>query len=138
VSSDFALNEQTAPARFAYHGAAPSEREDARRANSRGALQNWKEILVMSYFHIPMKLVAAAAVAFAIGAAVTPANAALTINALTASGSAIDDLNGVTVEAATAPEEKADHSRSGRQDGTVAPGALAFEPKPIPPGSEDW
>jgi hypothetical protein len=102
----------------------------------------------MSYFHILMKFAAATAVAFAIGAAGAPANAALTFNALTlnaltfnalsAQSSALDDLNGVVVEAATEPEEKADNSRSGRQDGNVARGALAFEPQPIPPGSEDW
>jgi hypothetical protein len=92
----------------------------------------------MSYFHIPMKFAAVATVAFAIGAAGAPANASLTLNALTAQGSAIDDLNGVAVEAAAA-EENAGNSRSCRQDGTAAPGApVAFEPKPIPPGSDDW
>jgi hypothetical protein len=35
----------------------------------------------MSYFHILMKFAAATAVAFAIGAAGAPANAALTVNA---------------------------------------------------------
>jgi hypothetical protein len=103
----------------------------------------------MSYFHILMKFAAAAAVAFAIGAAGAPANAALTLNALTlnaltlnalsAQGSTLDDLNGVAVEAVTSPEENACSSLFRRQDGTLAPGALvAFDPKPEPPGFEDW
>lgn len=107
----------------------------------------------MSYFHIAMKFAAAAAFAATIGVAGTPAHASLTLNSLTlnaltvnslifnalnSSGSALEDLNGVAVEAATAPDENGDNTRSRRQEGTVAPGALAFDPKPIPPGSEDW
>jgi hypothetical protein len=54
---------------------------------------------------------ATAALAFAIGAAVTPANAilnpnALTQNALTAQGSSLDELNGVAVEAVTLPRQQ--------------------------------
>ena len=49
---------------------------------------------------------------------------ALNTNALTAGGAAIDDLNGIAVEAVTAPE------KSG--------GPLAFNPQPDPPGREDW
>jgi hypothetical protein len=113
-----------------------------------------KEIPVMSSFRIPMNLAAGAALMAAIGVAGTPAHASIThnaltanglttnalttnalnmnsltfnalnTNALTAGGSAIDDLNGVAVEAVTASEE------SG--------GPLAFNPQPDPPGLEDW
>jgi hypothetical protein len=89
----------------------------------------------MFHFRIPMKL-ATGALVTAIGLAGTPADAglmlnsltfnaltlnaltvnAITHNALTAKGSAIDELNGVGVEAATAPDE------------------VAFDPQPIPPG----
>jgi len=94
----------------------------------------------MSHFHIPMGLAAAAALAAAMGVAGTPAHASLTLNALTATGSALEDLDGVAVEAATVAfeaqpitpgDEDADNSRSRRQD-------VAFEPQPEPPGLEDW
>jgi hypothetical protein len=73
----------------------------------------------MLHFKVPMKLAAAALVA-AIGAAGSPAHAALTINALTlnaltlnaltlnaltSKGSAIDELNGVAVETVTVSSE---------------------------------
>jgi hypothetical protein len=67
----------------------------------------------MSSYRKLTRFAAAAALAFAIGAAVTPANAilnpnaltqnALTQNALAAQGSSLDELNGVAVEAVTAP-----------------------------------
>jgi hypothetical protein len=66
----------------------------------------------MSHFHVPMKLAAAAALAAAIGVAGTPAHAALTVNALTfnaleATGSALDALNGVAAGAVVLPADVA-------------------------------
>jgi hypothetical protein len=57
-----------------------------------------------------MKLAAAAALAAGIGVAGTPAHAvdtlnALSVNALTANGSTLEDFNGVAVEAVTLPDE---------------------------------
>jgi hypothetical protein len=84
--------------------------------------------------------VAATIMSAALVASAGPAGAAFIGNALEATGWQLDELNGVAVEAATAPEENADNCRSRRQDGTLAPGALlAFVPQPDPPGNhEDW
>ena len=71
----------------------------------------------MSTFRIPAGIAAAAGLIAAIGVAGTPARAslthnaltynALTFNALSSAGSAIDDLNGVAVEAVALPEAAA-------------------------------
>jgi hypothetical protein len=65
----------------------------------------------MSSYRKLTRFAAAAALAFAIGAAVTPANAilnpnALTQNALAAQGSSLDELNGVAVETVTLPRQQ--------------------------------
>jgi hypothetical protein len=76
----------------------------------------------MSHFHIRMRLAATAALAAAIGVAGAPAYFALTVNAHTD-----DEL--------TPTDSKLDELK----EGTLAPGVpVAFEPKPIPPGQEDW
>jgi hypothetical protein len=112
MSSDFARNEQNTPAHSPNH----AQCEPGTLISVTGARSTRKEI-VMTRFFVPMKLAAAAALAAAIGVAGTPAHAilvanvlianALTFNALDANGSALEDLNGVAIDAVTLPERAA-------------------------------